>query len=232
MVFISRVTSAPFSAAVAPVLSLFPGPTGGRATAFCALILLLLVSLITPHAEAARLYRFKNADGVWVISSSIPSDRVALGYEIVDETGRTVKEVAPQPSPEEAAAYLARRQAAQEREEAIRRIDLLYGSERDIEYALQKALRSIDTSIAHTQANILQLRSQRQRLEEQAARIERAGNEISDSLAGSIAALDAQIRTLTAEIENRQQQKDVERERHARDRLLFLEVYGADASAS
>lgn len=194
----------------------------------CGLAMVLLV----PVADAARLYRFKNSDGVWVISSSIPTDRVAFGYALVDETGRVIEEVAPQPSEEEAKVFLAKRDARRAREEAIRRIDLLYGSEADIDYALRKALRSIDTSIANTEANILHLRSQRQRLEDQAARIERAGNQIDQSLVDNIGALDTQINTLEIELQKRQEQKDVERERHAKDRTLFREVYGYDSSAS
>lgn len=191
----------------------------------------LLVSALVPGtASAAKLYRYQNDDNGWVIASSVPSDRVKNGYQVVDETGRLVEEVAPQRSPEAAAAYIAELEAAQAREEAVRRINLLYGSEADIDYALQKALLSIDNSMANTTANVRQLQAQRQRLETQAARIERAGNRLSNDMVANITTLSEQISNLEMEMEQRVQQKDVERERHARDRELFREVHGISKS--
>ncbi len=191
-----------------------------------ALVLFVIVALLAGTANADRLYRYRNAEGFWVISSSVPNDRVAHGYKVIDEVGRVIEEVAPQRTPEEARKYRAAKQAERDRTEAIRRINLLYSGEDDIDYALNKALKSIDTSIANTQANIVQLRSQRQRLEGQAARIERAGNSISEAMVDSIATLDSQIKTLETEIANRTAEKGRERSRHARDRALFREVHG------
>ena len=116
------------------------------------------------------------------------------------------------------------------RDEEIRRINLLYGSEEDIDHALKKALRSIDTSIANTQANIIQLRGQRQSLEDRAARIERAGNTITPKLVQNIETLDEQIKTLELEVANRNEEKEAERQRHASDRDLFLEVHSVSAN--
>ena len=177
-------------------------------------------------AEAARLYRYKNDDGGWVIASSVPNERVKNGYLVIDETGRMIEEIEPQKSADQAKIYIAELEAQQERDEAIRRINLLYGSEDDITHALAKALDSIDKSLANTNANVRQLRSRRQRLETQAARIERSGSKLSADLVTNIENLGDQIDNLEAEIDQRNVQKDVERERHARDRVLFREVHG------
>lgn len=190
----------------------------------------LLAGLLPGTAHAAKLYRYKNDSNGWVLASSVPNDRVKNGYQVVDETGRLLEEVAPQRSPAEARAYIAELEAKQAREEAIRRINLLYGSEADIDYALKKALLSIDNSMANTTANVRQLRAQRQRLETQAARIQRAGNTLSDDMVQNIATLGEQIDNLEMEMNQRAQQKDVERERHARDRVLFREVHGLTQS--
>ena len=183
-------------------------------------------TLTAVDAEAARLYRYKDDDNVWVIASSVPNERVKNGYLIVDETGRLIEEVEPQKSPDQAAAYIAELEAQQERDEAIRRINLLYGSEADIGHALTKALDSIDKSLANTNANVRQLRARRQKLETQAARIERSGSTLSPEMITNIANLGDQIDNLEAEIDQRNTQKDVERDRHARDRVLFREVHG------
>jgi len=207
-------------------------PTMRRVTAQRAFVMGLSASVgvstvfVAADAEAARLYRYKNDDNVWVIASSVPNERVKNGYMIVDETGRLIQEVEPQRSPDQAAAYIAELEAQQERDEAIRRINLLYGSEEDIGHALAKALDSIDKSLANTNANVRQLKSRRQRLETQAARIERSGSKLSPEIITNIAKLGDQIDNLEAEIDQRNTQKDVERDRHARDRVLFREVHG------
>ena len=194
------------------------------------LVVGLWLALVAPAADAGHLYRYKNDEGFWVISGSIPAERVTQGYRIIDEAGRVVEEIAPQMSPEEARAHLAELEEQRKREEEIRRINLLYGSEEDIDHALNKALRSIDTSIANTQANIIQLRGQRQSLEDRAARIERAGNTITPKLVQNIETLDEQIQTLELEIANRNEEKEAERQRHASDRDLFLEVHSVSAN--
>jgi len=195
------------------------------------LVVSCLVSVALPGSvHAAKLYRYKDDNSRWVIASSVPSDRVKNGYEVVDETGRVIDTVDPQRSPAEARAYIAQLEAKQEREEAVRRINLLYGSEADIDYALKKALLSIDNSMANTTANVRQLKAQRQRLETQAARIQRAGNTLSDDMVANIATLGEQIENLQLEMDQRLKQKDVERERHARDRVLFREVHGITKS--
>lgn len=186
----------------------------------------LMAALLPGAAHAAKLYRYTDDNNRWVIASSIPPERVKNGYEVVDETGRILETIDPQRSPAEARAYIAELEAKQAREEAVRRINLLYGSEDDIDYALKKALLSIDNSMANTTANVRQLQAQRQRLETQAARIQRAGNTLSEDMVTNIAALGEQIENLQLEMDQRVQQKDVERERHARDRVLFREVHG------
>lgn len=200
-----------------------------RSKAPCATLVsaTLLVAMLVPGvANAAKLYRYKDNDDGWVIASSVPNDRVKNGYEVVDETGRLLEEVAPQRSPAEAKQYIAALEAEQVRDEAIRRINLLYGSESDIDYALKKALLSIDNSMANSTANMRQLKAQRQRLETQAARIQRAGNTLSDDMVTNITALSQQISNLQLEMDRRIEQKDVERVRHTRDRELFREVHG------
>lgn len=208
----------------APWSAFLTQPSAAR-RAVCS-VLVSCTLLGAANAEAARLYRYKNDEGGWVISSSVPNERVKNGYLVIDESGRVVEEIEPQRSADEAEIYIAELEAQQERDEAIRRINLLYGSEDDITYALAKALDSIDKSLANTNANVRQLRSRRQRLETQAARIERSGSKLSPDLVTNIANLGDQIDNLEAEINQRNVQKDVERERHARDRVLFREVHG------
>ena len=47
-------------------------------------------------AQAARFFRYVDANGQLVMSHTIPNERVPYGYEIVDETARVIQKVAPQ----------------------------------------------------------------------------------------------------------------------------------------
>ena len=207
------------------------GESSRNLLSVAAVAIFIVTTTATLDASAARLYRYKDAAGGAVIASSVPNDRVKYGYQVIDETGRVMQEVKPQRTPEQAAQYLAKIKSDQQREEEIRRINLLYGSEADITLALDKALDSIDKSLANTQANKRQLESQLQRLETQAARIERAGTDPSPEMINNIRTLGEQIGNLEAEEAQRIAQKDVERRRHAKDRKLFLEVHGSSDSA-
>ncbi|MEM7219958.1 MAG: DUF4124 domain-containing protein [Pseudomonadota bacterium] len=190
----------------------------------------LLLTLAPLTASAAQLFRYKDTQGSWVIASSVPAERVPHGYHVLDATGRVVKTVAPQPSEEEREAFNRAKAERAEREAAERRVNLLYGSEEDIDHALSMALQSIDTTIENTRANILHLESQRSRLEGQAARIERAGNTVPEKILNSIATMNDQLRTLEREVEKRVEEKEVERERHAADREVFRSLRMARVS--
>jgi len=178
------------------------------------------------NVDAARLYRYKNDNNGWVLANSVPNERVKFGYQVVDENGRLIEEVAPQPSAAEAKIVIARLEAKAKRDAAVQRINQLYGSEKDIDYALRQALSSIDNSLANAEANVRALRAQRQRLETQAARIERAGNQLSADMIDNVATLNEQIDNFEIEMRQRRTQKSVERRRHAEDRKLFREVHG------
>ncbi|MEX2320473.1 MAG: hypothetical protein WD668_03900, partial [Saccharospirillum sp.] len=76
--------------------------------------LLLTLSLIPLVAEARQFFRYKDADGQVVINSIIPPDFVKNGYEIIDDKGVVLQEVAPQLSEEAIRNRRAEEQRVQE----------------------------------------------------------------------------------------------------------------------
>ena len=181
-----------------------------------------LLVLVALPAQAANLYRFRDANGGLVISSSIPNDRVPLGYEVIDGTsGRTLQKVAPQLSPAEAAAKaeFERRLALCTR--AQRRVRTMYEVPEDIDAAETQALESLETRIINAQANLVHVRNQLSQFEQQAARLERNGTGVTAVLVGNIERAKAQIANLEQEIAQRRAEQAATRNEYARDRAIF-----------
>jgi len=168
------------------------------------------------------LYQYDNAAGDPVFDYSLPPGQEKRGYKVIDpETGAVLEDHPPQLPPEELAAKLAREQALRECNAELDRIYQLYGSEQDIDYALQESLESLDTRIGQLQANRRQARREQSRLRSQAAEAERSGREVSQALADSIARARSQIATLEQEIAQREQAKTEARERYAYELARF-----------
>ena len=169
-------------------------------------------------AASSVMYRFTNEQGDPVYSYTLPPEQVRSGYQKIDPlTGHVLESVAPQLPPRELAEKLRREQAMKDCRDELTRIYQLYGTERDIEYALQDALESLDTRIDQLQANLRQARREQSRLRSQAADAERAGREIPRRLLDSIESSRKQIENLENEIAQRQGEQDQAQARYARD---------------
>ncbi len=188
-----------------------------------AVIALITLSCVTLawQAEAARFYRYINAEGLEEISHTIPNDRVALGYDVLDANMRLVEHVVRQLSPEEIVT-----RNRQQSEEAVcltsqKRVRALYESEEDITQAEEQALDSLTNRITNAQANLAQLRNQHRALEEEAARMDRAGQSLTSIVLGNIDRANAQIENLEGEIAQRKVEKEETRRQHAVDLEVF-----------
>ena len=177
--------------------------------------------LVSQTAYGARFFRYIDDDGRLVLSHTIPNDRVKLGYDIVDENARVMQSIAPQLSKDEYEKQIAEEAARSECRAAVRRVRSLYRSVGDINYAEEQALESIETQIANTKANLTHLINQRKELEEQAAQLDIAGKQISNSLLENIASAKTQEANLEEQIENRYAEKLEERLAYNLDRKVF-----------
>ena len=199
--------------------------------AVIALIALSCVTLIW-QAQAARFYRYINAEGLEEISHTIPNDRVPLGYDVLDADMRLIRHVAPQLSPEEIVVRNLR-----QHEEALclasqKRVRALYESEEDIAHAEKQALDSLVNRIANAQANLAQLRTQRIELEDEAASMDRAGQSLTSIVLGNIDRAKAQIENLESEIAQRNFEKEETRRQHAIDLEVFRRAEGLVANTA
>ena len=182
----------------------------------------LLVGALALPAQAANLYRYRNAEGGLVIASSIPNDRVPLGYEVIDSnSGRLLRRVAPQLTPAQAAAKAEFERRLKLCERSQRRVRTMYETSDDINAAEAQALESIETRVLNAEANLLHVRNQLSRFEEQAARLERSGTGVSAVLVGNIERANVQIANLEGEIDQRRVEMQRARVEYERDRAIF-----------
>ena len=182
----------------------------------------LLLTGARVSGATSVMYEFPNEAGDPVYAYTLPPGQEKKGYKVIDaETGAIIKQVAPQLPPEELAAKLAREQALRECQAELDRIYQLYGTEKDLDYALEESLASLDTRIGQLQTNLRQARREQSRLRNQAAEAERSGREVSQALSDSIARSHSQIAALEREIDQREQEKAQARERYAYELARF-----------
>lgn len=181
-----------------------------------------LLAVAAAPAHAGKLYRFTGADGGLVLSSSIPNDRVPLGYDVIDSrSGRLLHKVAPQLTPAEAAAKAERERRIGVCKIAQRRVQTMYESDADIDDAETKALQSLETRVVNAQANLTHLQNQRSKLEDQAARLERNGTGVTPRLIANLERANTQIKNLELEIAQRHLEQDETKHSYTLDRSIF-----------
>ncbi len=187
--------------------------------------LLLTLSLIPLAAEARQFFRYKDADGQTVINSSIPPEFVKNGYEIIDDKGVVLREVAPQLSDEEIRNRRAEEQRVQE--ERVRDAELvkLYRSPGDVDRAMRTWLSRLDMEIRLKDNRIDILRTEFNALQSQAADQERAGQAVDAELLTQMTGIEAEIADYQAEIDEVEARKAEAREDFTADRERMEIIY-------
>ncbi|MDH3644155.1 MAG: hypothetical protein OES38_18765 [Gammaproteobacteria bacterium] len=185
---------------------------------------LVLLAPVMAQAKAKYLYRYQNAQGRPEISHTIPPDRVALGYEVIDRTGRVIKRVERQKTAAEVERINRETLARNACKRALERVNSLYQSELDIGYAEEQAITSLEGRIANAVLNLRQAQEQKRDMEATAAQLERSGKSLDTSLRRNIERADFQINTLEEEIGKREQEKIDARKAFANDLALFKQA--------
>ncbi|HET8905183.1 MAG TPA: hypothetical protein VFN16_14395 [Saccharospirillum sp.] len=187
--------------------------------------LLLTLSLIPLAAEARQFFRYKDADGQIVINSSIPPEFVKNGYEIIDDKGVVLREVAPQLSEEEIRNRRAEEQRIQEQRVRDAELVKLYRSPGDVDRAMRTWLSRLDMEIRLKDNRIDILRSEFNALQSEAANQERAGESVDADLLTQMAEIEAEIAEYQTEIEEVEARKTEAREEFGADRERMEIIY-------
>jgi hypothetical protein len=185
-------------------------------------LLLCLALPVDAASQGGRLYRYTNAQGLVEISHAVPPGRVAQGYEVLDaSTGRVLETIAPQLSSEQLAAKRERDRNDEACRQNLERVSSLYGSTEDVERAGQQSQRSLAVRIANLQSGIALEERRLEEYQRDAAQRERTGRAVTEDMLTSMDRSRAQVRALQAEIVQRRQEQEDERQRFDEDRRLF-----------
>lgn len=182
---------------------------------------LLALLLAAANGHATQLYRYINEKGYQEIGHSIPPHLVPNGYDVIDESGRLVRRVAPQLSEDEYAAKLERDRIQEECEKALTRVKRLYQSMADIDQAELLYERNAQQSMQNDQVNMELAVTELKRLQQTAARFEREGTPVPENELTQIARRESEIRTLSAQLQARRDEIPVKAGEFEEDRRLY-----------
>lgn len=191
----------------------------------------LVIGLLSASAAWAEpdgkvYYRYTNEDGVKVLEDRIPPKYVPQGYEVVSLTGEVIKTVPPAPSDQEAEEMKKERQARAERERYNRELKRRYSTVKDIRDAKRRNLAELQGNISILKGNLSNVRNQIRDLESRAARLERSGEDVPESVLQNMATLKTETMEIQAQIDQRERQYEEVSDQFDRDIERFAEIQG------
>ncbi|KAF0805775.1 hypothetical protein A6D6_02036 [Alcanivorax xiamenensis] len=179
------------------------------------LLLGLLLSVLSVTGMAAnktgqveqRLYRYQSADGAMAISATLTEAAIHAGYQVLDQQGRVLETVAPAPPEEQARRRreLARQEQARAQARRDSELRRLYAGPGDAERARDRQLQALQLNIDYAENAIQQLNKKQDEEIHKAARAERAGREVPDSVRDAIERHGRQVRENREKIEEYQE---------------------------
>jgi hypothetical protein len=162
-------------------------------------------------AQAARLYRYYNDQGVLVIDHTVPADAAARGYEILSGDGAVLESVAPAAANtdtggEAAATPRLSAEVVAEQEKIDRYLLTSYSSVADIEAVKARRLGEVEREIGIAEAQLAGLAEKREVIQERAANLQRLGKPVTEAILEELAGLDAQEARAQARLRERRLQ--------------------------
>lgn len=189
--------------------------------------------IMASPSYANKLYRF-NVDGQVVIKDYVPPEYVKLGYDVLNSQGMVIRQVPPAPTAAELAQRKAEEAAKKARQDAItqqRDNDMnllrLYAKPADVERARQRKADEVESYVQLERRRITDLQDKLQKVEGQAANIERRGQEVPADMRLEIVQLQNGIRDSENNINTRQaEMAEITRQfADQYERVRILQVY-------
>lgn len=158
-------------------------------------------------AQELKFYRFKNADGITVISTKIPSQFIGKGYDIVTSDGRLIERVAAEPSAAEKQRILEEQAEAERLKKRDRALLSRYSSVGDIKADRSRKLAQFDADIKSRRRNIEKVNEETTLWQSKAADEERLGQPVSAATLEKLAQLREQKAAILLTIEQKEQER-------------------------
>lgn len=174
------------------------------------------------------VYRYKNAQGVTVMDSSIPPEYVSKGYEIMSLSGKVLKVVPAALIGE--AAEKARQDRIRAEEQAKSDIQLRrsYSNVADIDAAKERNLQSLRGNIGILEANLVNIHERLKMHQQRAATLERGGGAAPEDLLKSIRDLEQEEKDIQSQIKQRETELQGVADKFDADRKRFLEILATE----
>jgi hypothetical protein len=169
-------------------------------------------------------YRYVNEKGVKVVAQSMPPKYVPAGYEVVSLHGDVIKVVPPAPPASEVERIANEKKAAREQAVADVQLRRSYSTPGDIEAAKKRNLEELRGNTTILEANLVSARSQLKDQEAHAAKLERAGQKVSDDILNNINTLRAEEKDILAQIKQRQVEYQAASDKYDQDKKRFIEI--------
>lgn len=169
---------------------------------------LLFLSITCLSVSATQFYRYKNEQGVQVLTQTLPAKYVSQGYEVLNEKGRVINIVPPVLTPEQIAerdASLERERQAKIEQQKQDKIDeelkILYSHPNDAVRVLERRIQDFKSLIEVKKAKINNLQMQISEEESAAASRQRKGLTVTEDSLIKIGNLQKEIARNTVDIE-------------------------------
>lgn len=175
------------------------------------IITLALTLLLATATASANIYRYTDKNGQVVISNTIPQAASKRGYDILNNQGRVVETVDPEPTAEEIAA-----REAKERDEKIeaRQLELdrkllgRFSHPDDAVRAMRRKISELRELSRIKRSSISVIENQLDTEQGRAADLERSGREIPEAILKKIRRLETSINEIEREIRAQQAEID------------------------
>jgi hypothetical protein len=201
---------------------------GRRTTARAAGLMLGLLAVAALPAEAANLYRYRNAQGVLVIDNTMPASAAAGGYEILSPDGKVLEKVVPGGEKSQAGEPGKSMPVRSEHQEKIDRYLLSsYSSVADIDAVKTRRLQEVEHEINDDQVRIADLERQRTALEDSAADVQRSGKPVPPKLLGDLKVMDRRLEQTRDHLAERERQHTEVEQLYAQYSARFTELKAA-----
>jgi hypothetical protein len=175
---------------------------------------LCLLAILLVYADpgvAKELYRYRNNDGYVVIAYQVPPEAIANGYEVINETGVTLRIVLPQLDEAARADMTEQERLAREEEserQRLRKWDesllLRYSTIEDIEAARDRGLGDLRIRVSILKGKLRSLKQQVENYQALAADQERRGLSVSGEHLSAIEDLRSEILVTERAVDDRQ----------------------------
>lgn len=156
-----------------------------------------------PVIPRGALYRYEDEEGQMAVSSTLTREAIEAGYQILDRQGNVIKTVEPAPTEEELEEVKAKRERQRQLERQKRedkRLLRLYAGPEDAIRARDRQLEALKLNIGYTRNNIKQVEDKLSGEISAAARFERQGKEVPESIQATIDRYQRQLSELNEEV--------------------------------